>query len=143
MVVAPVLTLVTTPDEEPTVATPTLLLVHVPPDAVFVRVDVAPIVHTPNMPEMADIALTVIGLIAEHPLDVVYRIFNEPPVTPVTIPVADPTVAKEVLLLLQTPPDVAFVSAVVSAGQTVDAPLIAAGDAFTVTFATALQLLNV
>jgi hypothetical protein len=51
MVVVPPLTPLTTPVEDTTVATDVLLLLHVPPDAVFVNVVVDPS-HTVNVPPM-------------------------------------------------------------------------------------------
>jgi hypothetical protein len=61
------------------------------------------------------------------------------PVTiPVTIPVV-PTVATEVELLLQVPPPVASVRAVVDPWQTAGVPKIAAGSGFTVTILVVVQ----
>ena len=55
-----------------------------------------------------------------------------PALTPLTIPVDEPTVALEVLLLLQVPPDVALLSEVVLPAQTTAVPVIAPGTGFTV-----------
>ena len=52
--------------------------------------------------------------------------------TPVTTPVDGPTVASEVLLLLQVPPDVASVRVIVEPGHTAATPPIAAGVGLTV-----------
>ena len=49
------------------------------------------------------------------------------------------TVATEVLVLLHTPPGVASVRAIESPVQTVVAPVIAAGDWFTVILVVAMQ----
>jgi hypothetical protein len=46
--------------------------------------------------------------------------------------VPEPTVALEVTLLVQVPPDIAFVSVTEAPGQTEELPVIAAGDANTV-----------
>jgi hypothetical protein len=66
-------------------------------------------------------------------------IVGNPAATPVTIPVdpVPPTVACEVLLLLQLPPG-ASVSVMVDPWQTEVGPLMADGDEFTVTLAIAV-----
>jgi hypothetical protein len=58
-----------------------------------------------------------------------------PEAIPATIP-AEPTVATEVLLLLQVPPDVAVERATVPPEHTEDEPEIAEGSALTVSVAT-------
>jgi hypothetical protein len=55
----------------------------------------------------------------------------EPNATPVTTPVEDPTVAIAVLLLLQVPPEIASLRAVVRPEHTTVLPVIAAGREFT------------
>jgi hypothetical protein len=62
-----------------------------------------------------------------------YESVDVPEAMPVTIPVAIPTWAAGRLLLLHVPPVVALVSKVVVPAHTLGDPLIAAGDAFTVT----------
>ena len=59
--------------------------------------------------------------------------------TPVTTPVADPTVASGGMLLYQKPPPVASVRLVVLPTQTVSEPEILAGAASTVTTAVVIQ----
>lgn len=57
----------TMPDPEPTVATPVLLLVHVPPDGEELSVVLAP-VHTEAVPDIAPgVVLTVTEAMAKHP----------------------------------------------------------------------------
>ena len=56
-----------------------------------------------------------------------------PPLTPLTIPVTDPTVAIAVLLLLQVPPVVVSLKVVVAPGHVLGTPVIGPGDGFTVT----------
>jgi hypothetical protein len=56
----------------------------------------------------------------------------EPEATPVITPVDAPTVATEVLPLLQVPPDVASETVVVAPVQTVVVPVIADGAPLTV-----------
>ena len=53
--------------------------------------------------------------------------------TPVTFPVAEPTVATDVLLLLQVPPLVTSDSGIEKPTQTTAGPVIAAGIGLTVT----------
>jgi hypothetical protein len=60
--------------------------------------------------------------------------------TPVTIPVEDPTVATEALLLLHVPPVVASLSDIVRPAPTVLPPLIAAGAGLMVTTRVEEQL---
>ena len=67
-----------------------------------------------------------------------------PSVMPVTVPAEDPIVATAVLLLLHTPPLVAFVRVVVNPTHTFVVPPIAAGFGLTVKLVTAIQpVLNV
>ena len=53
IVAVPALNGVTTPVDDPTVATVASLLDHVPPDVLHVRVDVAPLAHRERVPVMA------------------------------------------------------------------------------------------
>ena len=61
-----------------------------------------------------------------------------PEATPVTTPVAELTVATEVLELDHVPPEVASVSVIEEPGHTVLLPAIAAGPGVTVTVFTTL-----
>ena len=63
-----------------------------------------------------------------------------PAVIPVTILVAVPIVATEVLLLAHVPPAVASLKVLVAPVQALGVPLIALGDVFTVTTVVVLQL---
>ena len=76
---------------------------------------------------------TVTTNVAEQ-LPMVYDIVDVPAVDPVTVP-SVPTVATMMLLLVQTPPVVASVSAVVVPWQITFVPVITAGCKFTVTVA--------
>jgi hypothetical protein len=58
---------------------------------------------------------------------------DEPGVTPVTVPVSEPIVATEVLLLFHVPPNVASLSVLVVPTHIFVVPVIAAGVAYTVT----------
>ena len=56
-----------------------------------------------------------------------------PPATPVTIPLLEPTVATEVVLLVQVPPANTSVSVIVDPAHTGVFPVIAGDDELTVT----------
>jgi hypothetical protein len=62
-----------------------------------------------------------------------------PAATPLTIPVAEPTVAVVTSLLLHVPPLVLLVKFVVAPVHIVPVPVIAEGNALTVTVVVALQ----
>ena len=65
----PAVTPVTTPEPDPTVATPVAPLVHAPPDGEELRVVVAP-VHNDAVPVIDEgVVLTVTGAITKHPPD--------------------------------------------------------------------------
>ena len=66
-------------------------------------------------------------------------IVTTPEVTPVTVPEVEPIIATAVLLLLHTPPLVAYVNAVVKPKHTLVVPPIAAGFGLTVKLVTAKQ----
>jgi hypothetical protein len=84
----------------------------VPPIAVLVSVVVVP-KHVVVSPAIADNGLTVIFLVAIHPVAVRrYDIVTAPLATPATTPVADPIVAIAVLPLCHVPPVVALASAI-------------------------------
>jgi hypothetical protein len=131
IMVVPEATPVTSPVSEPTVAAEVLLLVQVPP-LTFVREIETPVqtLEDPDIAEGVEIMFTVV--VVEHPVPKVYVIVAVPANTPVNTPVEVAIVATEVLLLVQVPPP-ASVNAEVAPVQTVVAPLIAAGDEFTVT----------
>jgi len=129
IVVIPTLRAVATPVPDTTVATELLLLLHVPPGSESTSVFVLP-KHMLNVLFEVKAVLTVTTFVAEQ-LPVVYEIVVVPFTKPETIP-DELTVATEVLLLLQVPPDVAEASDIVVPRQSVVGPLIAAGEAFTV-----------
>jgi hypothetical protein len=58
-----------------------------------------------------------------------------PDATPVTVPVEEPIVASEALLLLQVPPDEPSLNVVVAPAQTIPVPVIDDGSGLTVTAA--------
>jgi hypothetical protein len=105
---------------------------HTPPLTVFVSVVVEPGQALSNPPMAVGIAFTVTTMVALQPEPRVYVMIAVPAATPVTTPELA-TVATEVLLLLQdSPPDDAQLSAVVPAGQTEVAPVILAANGVTV-----------
>jgi hypothetical protein len=79
----------------------------------------------------AGIVLTVITLKAAQPVLNEYVIVAVPFDTPVTTPLAEPTLTKEEALL-HVPPDVTSDNVIVELAQTVPGPLIAAGVVLTV-----------
>ena len=129
------LTPVTIPVVIPTVAAPVgvLVLVHVPPGVASVRVSVVPAHRLPAPLIAADAADTVIPIVAVQPDAVVYVTVAGPALFPVTIPVDAPTdtVASDDD---HVPPVVASLSVIDEPTHTaVVVPVIAAGNAFTVT----------
>ncbi len=126
----PVLIPVTTP-EASTVALEGLPLVHVPPGTGFVSVIVEPI-QTVLLPDMGPgAALTVTDFVLLHP-SFVYDIVTTPADTPFTSPPVAVTVAIALLLLLHMPPAVRLASVMVVPAQSDDGPMMAEGEAFTV-----------
>jgi hypothetical protein len=94
---------VTIPVPVPTVAIAVLLLLQLPKPVAFARFVVLP-THTVGVPVIATgIGLTVTRTVAIHPVDNLYVIVGVPADTPVTMPDAEPTAARAVLLLLHDP----------------------------------------
>lgn len=120
------------PEPAPMVALAGLLLVHDSPGAVGqVAILVLP-THTPMLPSMAaGNGFTVTPATLKQPF-FVYVIMGVPGARPITTPVAL-TVPKVTLLLAHVPPVVVLLSVVVAFWQTFNVPVIAAGNAITVT----------
>jgi hypothetical protein len=96
--------------------------------------------QTPDAPVIGEgVVPTVIGLTAKQPVGSVYEMTVTPPVTPVTMPVDEPTPAMPEMLERHVPPPVISESVVVSPEQTIEAPVIAAGKGFIVTVVAVLQ----
>ncbi|WP_345078726.1 hypothetical protein [Nemorincola caseinilytica] len=115
-----------------------LLLTHVPPVGIAVRVVVVP--TQISVLEISGKGCTVTVVTLEHPVDVcVYEIRLVPTETAVTMPVLDPTVAIDVALLVHVPPVVAEDNVVVAPIHTDRVPVIVAGAAITVTIAVLMQ----
>lgn len=71
--------------------------------------------------------LTIMIFVTMQPEQPVKLMTAVPAVTPITIPVEDPTDATDVLLLLQWPHESASVSVTESPTQTTEGPVITAG----------------
>ena len=148
IVVLPAATPVTTPVDASTVAVAVLLELQTPPAVALVSVVVEP-THTPVVPLIAAttgnpliVTAVVTELVQPFAFVYVYVIVALPAVTPVTAPVIELTVATDVLLDVQTPPDVVFVKIVLDPIHALVVPPIAAsvGNAFTFTVAWAFEV---
>ena len=93
----------TTPVVESTVAMDVLRLLQVPPAVESVKVVVSPTQAFAGPVMIAGSGFTVIGRKAPAPQPLEYDITVGPGATGVTKPVKEPTVALDVLLLLQKP----------------------------------------
>ena len=114
------------------VATDGKLLDHVPPGLASVKETVPP-KHTEDGPViMTGNGLTVIVLEVEQPVAIAYVMTAVPGVIPVTSP-AELTGATAGLLVDHMPPPVASLKVITSPTQTVDGPVIGAGNALIVT----------
>ena len=126
IVAVPAFTPLTTPLEEPTVATDISLLLQVPPPP-SLNVVVAP-AQTVVVPEIAEgNGLTVTGFVAEHPDVAVYDIVLVPEPTPETTPVEEPIVATDVVPLLHIPPEAVSDTVIVKPTQTLSGPVMTPG----------------
>jgi hypothetical protein len=129
--VVPAVTPVTTPVVEPTVATPSEVLLHVPPGEASLRV-MLKATQTEEGPVMATgEGVTVTIFVVIQPVASVYVIVDVPGVTPDTTPPV-PMVATAVVLLLHVPPKVMSDKEVVVPAQSIATPDIAPGNGFTV-----------
>jgi hypothetical protein len=114
---------VTTPVPEPTVAWPTLLLLHEPVPVGSDNTVVDP-THTTPVPAIATgLPLTVTMRVAAQPVGNVYDMVDVPAVMPVTVPL----VTEAPAVLLHVPPPVASASTVVRPTHTEAVPVMAAG----------------
>jgi hypothetical protein len=82
---------------------------------------------------------TVTVVVRRQPVGRLYVTTEVPAIRPFTVPVAEPTVATAVLLLLQVPPGVTSDNVVVVPMQREKLPAIVPGSGFTVSIADALQ----
>jgi hypothetical protein len=93
----------TTPPVEPTDATSVLLLLHVPPDEVSLNVAVDP-EQNPETPLIAPGAEWILTTVVSIQPDVEVKVtVVDPCATPLTVPVAEPTVATLLPEMLQVP----------------------------------------
>jgi hypothetical protein len=128
----PEVTPVTTPVVDPIVAFP-LLLLHVPPEVVLLRLEVSPM-QTCGVPVIAaGSEFIVTAAVASVPQPVLYIITVVPELTLVNIPEEVPMVATEVLLLVQVPPAAELLNVVDKPRQRLKVPVMLAGAATTVT----------
>jgi hypothetical protein len=121
-----------------TVATDVLLLLHVPPPPSANAVaEPAQIFKAPVI--APGIGLTVTTTEVLHVPDRLYVIVVVSTEFPVATPVPGSTVATAVLLLVHVPPPPS-INDVVAPAQTLSAPVIGAGDVFTVTVVVAFEV---
>ena len=131
MVTTPAAIPETIPFVLPTVATPKLLLVQVPPVVISDKVS-TPSAHTDKEPVIgAGEPFTVIET-ERLPHVVVYTTVSTPGITPLTTPVKLPIVATEDDEILQVPPDVESVNTVIPEAHNEGVPEINAGIPLTV-----------
>lgn len=113
-------------------ATAALLLLQVPPVTASVSVVVSP-AHIDERPLIGARAFTATFCTAVQPVTGIAKvIFAVPAATPVTTPVDAPTVATPALLLLHVLLPDPSLSVVVRPAQTVNTPVMDAGDGLTV-----------
>ena len=127
IVVVPADTPVTVPPAEPeatTVATGVLLDTHPPPGGVSASSTVAPTHTVPGPVIVPGDKLTVIVVVAVHPVVAVKVMTDVPVTTPHTVPVVATTVATPVLLLAHVPAYPAAVSAIDAPTHTAVGPVI-------------------
>ncbi len=129
---------VTTPDIESTIATEVF-----PEDQFPAEGAAESVVDVPSQmlsePVNTDEEFTVTIVVVKHPVASVYVIADVPIVAPVTMPLAEPTVATAVSDDVQVPPVIAFASVVVEPIQVVSVPEIEDGAALTVNTEVILQ----
>jgi hypothetical protein len=144
IVVVPAATPPATPEAAPIVAVAGVLLTHVPAPDASLSVTVAP-GHMESVPATAaGNGFTVSTFVVVQPVDVsVNVIVVVPAVTPPIVPVAAPIVAVAGVLLTHVPAPDASVKVVVVPGQTERAPLMAAGNALTVSTLVVVQPVDV
>ena len=119
------------PEKLPIVATPVLLLIHVPPGIASFNVTDEPI-HTPEGPVIGfGIAFIVTVRTWKQPVVSVYDIVAVPAFTPNTTPVGL-TVALSGSLVDHVPSGVVLPRLVVALTQTTAVPVMAAGNGLTV-----------
>ena len=127
------------PEVEPIVAVTVLPLLHVPPMAGSVSGVNEPW-HTGLVPTIASgEVLTVTTMVAIQPVGKVYVIIALPVDDAVTTPVAEPTGAIPLLLLLHVPPVVASLRLMTRPAQPLARPVIFAGSGLTVNSSVAVQ----
>ncbi len=117
---------VTTPEIESTDATAGFPEDQCPPEGDAVRVVVVPS-QILKEPVSVDAEFTVTVAVVKQPDECVYVTDEVPVDNAVMIPLADPTLATDVVAEVQVPPDTAFVNVVEAPAQIVNVPPIADG----------------
>ena len=129
----------TVPEPSNTVATPVLLLLHVPPVVPSLSETDEP-AHTTVAPAIADgSGSTEMIFETVHPIPIEYVMVDGPDITPDMTPDAEPAVATAVALLLHVPPVAASVNVMVDPIHTADSPRIDGGNDVTVTTVVTAQ----
>jgi hypothetical protein len=118
---------------------PGAALLHVPPVVASANVVVRPEQTLVAPVIAAGVGLTTKAIEVAQPVGNVNVMVNDPALTPVTIPVAAPTVANVGLLLVQVEAPDPLVSVLVLPSQTLAVPPIAAGSGLTTTGMLAKQ----
>jgi len=120
-------------------ATAVLLLLHVPPETVLLKIETAPM-HIAAFPVIGATVTTVIGIVLKQPVGSVYVMTAVPAVTGVTDPVvAFTTATPGDVVLLQLPPVVALLNATGTPTHVDEVPVIAGGSGTTVSVLVILQ----
>src|ERR1043165_3762053 len=119
---------------EPTVATPVLLLLHVPPELTSASVVLAPTHTVPDPVMVAGIGFTVTVWFTKQPVGRVYLMTGDGVVVsnPDTIPDVEPTGAFVTSSDVHVPPEVDELNVVVPPTHTFGVPVMAAGSGLTV-----------
>ena len=124
-----------------------LLQLHVPPavplDASEILLPIATLTGPEMVPALGVAVTVTIAVILQPVAASVNVIVGMLACTPVTRPVDEPTVAKPELLLLHVPLPETSDNNVAEPVHTLSAPLIAAGDAITVTICVAMQPVDI
>ena len=122
-----------------------LLVLHVPPGTALLRVMdvVAQTAAGPVIVPASGCGFTVNDRTDWQPVGSVYIITVVPAFKPATMPVADPTDATEVLLLLHVPPAGSPLSVADNPAHTLLLPVTGSGNGFTVTTFVVTAVLHI
>ena len=127
------------PEMRPMLSIVAGLLAQVPPTEASLKTDAAPR-HALRLPDIGKgKGFTVNVVVVKQPVASLYVITTVPSATPFTIPVAGTTVASVTSPLLQVPPVLASVSAVVAPTHSPEAPVMLSGKGSTVNTDVVIQ----